>query len=270
MSMHDLWQLTFICQRKQDEGELFEYDDCSFKFDSRSMVPQMYVVLTLSAQYKKSGALFECGVDLVAHQGGSDSCYRNSVYIRSYTIIPEVREVMVAIKTKVAAKKLNCAKSRKLSSYAWELLIIAALIKLRIVGARIPYFCLDVDFLRQLRTTDDSCRVYSRAAREVMFDTRYGITGPINETDVIREIVSLLQSKEVHVGKFGLKAEHEFKPSLIVLVDPVCTSQGVYRNVGKSVDAAGFAKIMAGLQEMMYFFFALFTFPISVTVMYLI
>jgi len=261
MSMSDLWNFTFICEKKQTDGQLFEYEDCSFKFDSRSKVPEMYAVLTLRAQYKKSGALLECGVDVVAHQGGSDSCYRNSVYIRSYTIIPEVREVMVSIKTKVAAKKLNCAKARKLSSYAWELLIIAALIKLKIVGARIPYFGLDGDFLTQLRSTGDSCRVYSEAAREVMFDTRYKITGPINEADVIRKILSLLQSKEVHVGKFGLKAKHEFKPSLIVLVDPVCQYQNVYRNVAKSVDAAGYEKIVAGLQEMMYFFLRTFHFP---------
>ena len=104
-----------------------------------------------------------------------------------------------------------------------------------------------------------------------MFDRRYKITGPINEADVIRKILSLLQSKKVHVGKFGLEAKHEFKPSIIVLVDPVCEYQNVYRNVAKSVDAAGYEKIVAGLQEMMYsFFYVHFTFPIPVTVMYLI
>jgi hypothetical protein len=276
MTMFDLWNLTFDCERKQDEGQLFEYEDCSFKFDSRSKVPKMYAVLTLRAQYKKSGVLFECGVDVVAHQGSdscyrnsvyirsytsSDSCYRNSVYIRSYTIIPKVREIMVAIKTKAAAKNLNCAKSRTLSSYAWELLIIAALIELKIVGARIPYFGLAGDFLTQLWSTDDPCKVYSEAAEGVMFDRRRENIGTINEAAVIRKILSLVTSKKVHVGEFGLTAEHEFKPSIIVLVDPVCTAQGVYRNVAKSVDSGGYDKIVAGLEEMMYLFLLTFHIP---------
>ena len=164
-----------------------------------------------------------------------------------------------------AAKKLNCARTRKFSSYAWELLIIAALIKLKIVGARIPYFDLDGDFLTQQRSTGDSCKVYSRAAhcQEVAFDRRPTITGTINEADVIRKILSLVQSKKVHVGKFGLTANHAFKSCVIVLVDPVCTSQGEYRNVAASVDSDGYEKIVAGLQEMMYLFLLTFHIPHS-------
>ena len=123
---------------------------------------------------------------------------------------------------------------------------------MKIVGARIPYFGLARDFLTQLWSTDDPCEVYSEAAEGVMFDRRLENTGPINEVAVIRKILSLVQSKKVHVGEFGLTAEHEFKPSILVLVDPVCTSQGVHRNVGKSVDSGGYDKIVAGLEEMMY------------------
>ena len=130
---------------------------------------------------------------------------------------------------------------------------------MKIVGARIPYFGLARDFLAQLWSTDDPCEVYSDAAEGVMFDRRRENTGPINEVAVIRKILSLVTSKKIHVGEFGLTAEHEFKPSIIVLVDPVCTSQGVHRNVGKSVDSGGYDKILAGFHLLA----ALFHFPLK-------
>ena len=53
--------------------------------------------------------------------------------------------------------------------------------------------------------------ILDRAAQEVAFDRRRDITGPINEADVIRKILSLVQSKKVHVGKLGLTGNHAFK-----------------------------------------------------------
>jgi hypothetical protein len=197
--------------------------------------------------------MVECSVDAVAHCSGSDACFRNSVYIRSHTLIPAVSNVLVSIKQRAAAKNLNCAPKNTLSSYGWELFIIAALINLKKVARRIPHFGLPDGFVEALFSTTDSCKLYSEAAcKNVCFDTLENercLGGQIDEIEVIQEILTLMLSKKpVFVGKFGQTCELPKKT--LVLVDPVCNSSGKPQNVAASVDESGYKRIVAGLREM--------------------
>jgi hypothetical protein len=202
-----------------------------------------------------SGAVGECSVDAVAHYGGSDSCYRNSVYIRSYTIIPAVSNVIVSIKKKAAAKNLNCARENTLSSYAWELFIIAALIKLEKVARRFPNFDLPKGFLQELRDTRDTCSVYTKAARRVVLfslraEEKCCLSGQINEFEVMHEILKMVLSKEtVFVSGFGRHVKLPEKT--LKLVDPVSISRGEHQNAAASVNEAKYNTIVGGLLEMM-------------------
>jgi len=195
----------------------------------------------------------EYSVDAVVHCDGGDACYRNSVYIRSHTLIPAVSNVLVSIKQRAAAKNLNRARENTLSSYGWELIIIAALIKLGKVARRIPHTDLPVGFVNHLWSTADSCEAYSKVARMyVPFDRREDencSSGQIDETQVIQAILTLMLSREtVYVGNFGRGCD--LPKSTLVLVDPVYISYGVHQNAAASVDERGYARIVAGLREM--------------------
>ena len=249
MPASELWKISHTCEK----SEGFQYEDCKFIYKSRVTSPKC-VVLTFVVQYTKNGHMVECSVDAVAHCSGSDACFRNSVYIRSHTLIPAVSNVLVSIKQRAAAKNLNCAPKNTLSSYGWELFIIAALINLKKVARRIPHFGLPDGFVEALFSTTDSCKLYSEAAcKNVCFDTLENercLGGQIDEIEVIQEILTLMLSKKpVFVGKFGQTCELP-KKSTLVLVDPVCNSSGKPQNVAASVDESGYKRIVAGLREM--------------------
>jgi hypothetical protein len=258
MSPDHLWNLTWKCvnERKAErKAPDFQHEGCIFKYGSRAKGKNC-TVLTFLVQYTTiSGAVGECGVDAVAHCEGSDSCFRNSVYIRSYTIIPAVSNVIVSIKKKAAAMNLNCARENTLSSYAWELFIIAALIKLEKVARRFPNFDLPKGFLQELSDTRDTCFVYSEAARRVVLfslraEKKCSSSGQINETEVMGAIHKMVLSKEtVCVSGFGRHVELPEKT--LKLVDPVSISRGEHQNAAASVNEATYIKILGGLVEMM-------------------
>ena len=243
------------CARKFKFKKTFVINSCTLTFNNEHYEKKNEMhLLALDLHYKKGLIEFKCSVDVTERKGFSS--VHNTLFVRHYTTsYPDVGELILSIKLRVAARNLSKASKKTLIGYGWELLTLIALIQLKKLPIVDPLaFAVTGEIFESMSYVDDISDFDYTAFSlgNVFWSDLSDLDRPsFSEIEVLRQISDILRERADRQQLVIKFRDADIQPvvpqAALVIVDPCVPSGSSGSNVERAVDHPGLDRIRLGL-----------------------